>query len=404
MTTRWIAPLPDAEILAVIEKLLQNYPTLTGSIYLNGPSFNITENGKQIWKSLIKINGYAISQFSINLGQHSFTYSTNHNSNTYLAKLDGSWNSSGSEEKNQDIFALEFQKYFGAPPILSNEPPVGSAFTAGFLKIESALAGAVQEFATLQVSFQQKNQQLREQSEAAVESLRSRLEEEKNALELEISLKRDELSAARKEIDDRSNTHARRAIRTELKSSVTETLSQPSFAANAEAKRNYVRAVYVGAIIVLVGLAIMSILSLNTALLKDASGAIWITGIKASISSISVIGLILLYLRWETQWLSLQANFERVLSSTKVDIDRASWVAESLLEWNRESPDKEIPTELLQSFTRRLFDWDGKVEDHHSAQDSLASAILGSAAKLQIGPAGANLEYDRKALKELDKK
>ena len=98
-----------------------------------------------------------------------------------------------------------------------------------------------------------------------------------------------------------------------------------------------------------------------------------------------------------------QASFERVLSSTKVDIDRASWVAESLLEWNRESPGREIPHELLLSFTRRLFDWDAKLEDNQSATDSLASAILGSASKLQIGPNGANIELDSKSIKKLDK-
>jgi hypothetical protein len=103
-------------------------------------------------------------------------------------------------------------------------------------------------------------------------------------------------------------------------------------------------------------------------------------------------------------WLSQQVHFERNLAATKIDIDRASWIAESLLEWNRESPNKDMPIELIQSFSRRLFDWDARTEDHQSAGDSLASAILGSAAKLHIGPTGADIDISKSGLNKLTKK
>lgn len=402
MTERWIAPLSDNEILNHLLAFAKKYPEIRITINLSGSSLSFDDKDSLTWKTLSSVNGYAIQHLNVGHGRQSFAYSTNNNVSTHLAKLTANYNPQGQEVSTELIFAIEFQKAFGAPPSSGPKPSSELSYASGFLKIESALAGAVDRFADLQKSFQEKNQQLRDEHEKAILDLRVEIEGEKTALQYEIAQQRDELSAARKLIDDRSNTHARRAIRTELKESISDSLAQPSFAKNAETQRIFVRKIYIFSVLALCALAAHSIYIFSIAVSLD-SNAYWITGIKASISSISAIGLILLYLRWETQWLTQQANFERVLSSTKVDIDRASWVAESLLEWNRESPEKEIPSELLQSFTRRLFDWDGKVEDHHSAQDSLASAILGSAAKLQIGPNGANIELDKKGIQKLDK-
>lgn len=408
MTTRWIVPLNDNEIISRLLGLKKKYNASVINAQFMGKSLAFVEED-QLLNKIKAASGFSITYFSVTFGQNTFTYNSDNQSNTPLAKFDANHSPQVTQEANQDEFTISVLKQFGAPPPSGPASSGESSFAAGFTKIESALSGAVDRFEQFQLGFQERTQKLRDEHEQSMTAFEVRLNEQKSLLEIEVAQKHEALEAARKELDDRSNTHARRSIRNELKASVTESLDQPSFAKNSETGRRYVRKVYLLAISILVIYAGISLLLLNTAMSQNSapvnSTAVWLTGIKASIASISTIGLILLYLRWETQWLNQQAAFERMLSSTRVDIDRASWVAESLLEWNRVSaPTNPMPNELLQSFTRRLFDWDAKVEDNHSAQDSLASAILGSAAKIQIGPDGANLEYDRKSLKELEKK
>lgn len=406
MTTRWIQPISDGEIIRNLKKLRKLYPEITGQFQATSFSIDVSALDGDISKLVLKANGFACNHFGINYGQLNFAYNGNISDKaTNLVTVSDSINTSAPAQTKQTELLLDFFKIFALPPRGSPEPNGEEIIAAKFLRIESALTGAVERFEDLQASFAEKNQQLRDEHEDAVKVLKEQISEEKKVLQGENQKKRDEIELIRKELDDRSNTHARRAIRNEIKSSITESLSKSVYASQTLTAKTFVRWAYIVAIILLCGLTVWatSVFSQTVANKDSLAVSIWISGGKATISTLSAIGLVLLYLKWEISWLNQQASFERVLSSTRVDIDRASWVAESLLEWNRESPQKEIPHELLLSFTRRLFDWDAKLEDNQSATDSLASAILGSASKLQIGPNGANIELDNKAIRKLDK-
>lgn len=401
MAARWIVPYSDAHIIQKIRKLKKKFPSITGSVNIGISQFAVNLIDGELANKIFSINGNSIIYFDLSYGNRYISYNLNHGQGNNFAKFEDGQSNSTSLNNESDFF-LDFFKEF--PSKIFDTPTIDKdTITSEFMKIQSALSGAVDQFSELQKSFHSKNQELREQHEKIVEELRSDLETEKQGFQIEIAKKHEELAVARKELDDRSNTHARRSIRGEIKESIAASLTQSTITDGAENKRLFLRKAYISAIIFLVLLVSVSALMLSSAIATNNITAIWLTGIKLSISSISTVGLILLYLRWEGQWLYQQANFERVLASTKVDIDRASWVAESLLEWNRESPDKEIPRELLESFTRRLFDWDAKVEDHQSAQDSLASAILGSAARIQIGSNGTSVEFDKNSIKKLEK-
>jgi VIT1/CCC1 family predicted Fe2+/Mn2+ transporter len=405
MGSRWVRPLSDGEIIRNFRALKKKFPTLTLQLnYLLGQIDTNSLDGAHA-SQLAKASGSNISHFTIYCGRAHFTYSTSGTDKaTYLAKLDDQLNHNVAEGSGELEFTIEFARLFAQPPQSHPDASAEDSIATKFLRIENALGGAVERFEDLQAVFTKKNEELRKQHEQSVQELKQQIADEKVSLESEVKQKHLELEKIRSELDDRSNTHARRAIRNELKSSITSSIGQSVFAPETLSSKFFVRVAYILAIVILCALSVWATLIFGTAISGTIVEAIWISGAKATISTLSAIGLTLLFLKWEISWLNQQASFERVLSSTKVDIDRASWVAETLLEWNRESPGREIPNELLLSFTRRLFDWDGKVEDSHSASDSLASAILGSAAKLEIGPNGARMEMDRKSLKTLDKR
>lgn len=401
MSTRYLPAVSDGEILRVLNELKKKYETLSVSVHIEGIQLGIDKLGEEPLKTISKTNGYTISYFAANFGQFSLNYNVNHGLATSLVKLETTHNPNIANTDGQFDFLSSAMKKFAVPPITSIDGNAAEAL-AGFKSIETALAGAVASFAELQSSYLSKTDELRNQQSVQMVELRNSYDEETKKKEGELEVRGQELTKLKKELDDRSNTHARRDIRKEIKTSISDSLKGDTFASNVEGQRWYVRFAFLASILLVGAFAFYSSYILNNAI-ENKTGAEWVLAMKAVIGGISFVGFLLLYLRWETNWLNQRASYESNLASTRIDIDRASWVAESLLEWNRESPDKPIPNELLSSFTRRLFDWDAKTEDHQTASDSLASVILGSAARVQIGPSGANLEIDRKGLKDLSK-
>ena len=395
---RWVVPLSDREIIRFCEDVRKKYSDSQFTVWFVDNNTNNLDD--PVLQKISKYNSFILWQIHITFGSVLIEYTVNHGKPTHLALFSAKKAKTAVHEKQHE-FAAYCASKVGVPPASGPELSDESPIAAGYSKIEGALSQAVDRFHELQAEFQKSNNELREQHRSEIETLRSELVAERTVLESEMVAKQAELNAAKKELDDRSNTHARRAIRSELKDAVSTSLERSSFAEKADAKRNMIRVAYVLPIVAMAGFAVYSSYTLNLAIASQSTAGIWLTGIKTSVSSISTFALILLYLRWEVQWINQQAQFEQTLASTMVDIDRASWVAESLLEWNKESPEKEMPPELLESFTRRLFDWEAKVEDHQSAQDSLASALLGSASKLRIGPDGADVEYDRRGVKRM---
>jgi hypothetical protein len=341
-------------------------------------------------------NGYSIATVSLRYGSYSVTYTTNHQAITSLAEFQVTI-SGGTTEDDQTLFYLACTRELAIPPQLSISGETQDNLV-GFKQIENAITGAVGHFAELQKEFHKANEELRRRHLDEIEAIKLSFEEQKEIQNRELIEERRRIADQQRELDDRSNTHVRREIRKELKSAITESLRNTTLSSGFEGRRKFVRFAYLFGLLALFSLAAFYTLYLNSTIREDIPGAIWVAGVKASVSAISFVGFLLLYLKWETQWLTQQANFETVLASTRVDIDRASWIAETLLEWNRASS-KDIPIELLESFSRRLFDWDAKLEENSS--DSLASSILGSAGRVQLGPDGAHVEFGRRGVRKL---
>jgi hypothetical protein len=82
---------------------------------------------------------------------------------------------------------------------------------------------------------------------------------------------------------------------------------------------------------------------------------------KISFLSLAVIGIVAWYLRWLNRWFEQHAAAEFNLKQFELDVDRASWVVETSMEW-RASEHGVIPSHLLDSITRNLF-------SRHQAQE-----------------------------------
>ena len=226
-------------------------------------------------------------------------------------------------------------------------------------------------------------------------------------------------------IDDRNNTHVRREIRDRMLDDVKQRILKFGVSEATERKRQPVVAGMLllgGFIALLIAWTVLEIGRVNTASFPSAGLATALSSTSAptaavhqgqgtngtsafgslalywlwarfAVLSLSLLGTILFYIKWQNKWADQHAASEFQLQQFYIDVNRANWVIESCLEWRKET-DSAIPAELLSSITNGLFTNPLTEPDRvmHPA-DELASALMGSASKLNLKVGDSELEF-----------
>lgn len=96
-------------------------------------------------------------------------------------------------------------------------------------------------------------------------------------------------------------------------------------------------------------------------------------------------------------------RFKRELEKYSLDVNRASWIVETVMEFKEEEAGLKVPEKWLEGVTNNLFgSTEADKEQEASALDSLAD-LLSAGARLKIGNGGAELEIDSRAARKLAK-
>jgi hypothetical protein len=276
---------------------------------------------------------------------------------------------------------------------------------------EEAIRASENYRAELARSFSEKSAELEKDLLARKEVLEQEASKAANLL-LE---KEAALEARRKTLDDRDNTHARREIRDEILADVKQRIQSFGVSGATESKRTAVVAgIAILAAVLLFGIAItwLELQALNdnrsrtlAAVLgevatqprpSDTWERIWLWS-RLLVLGAALIATVVYYVKWQNSWAQQHAQLEFALQQFHIDINRANWAIESCLEW-RKNTSSPIPTALLESITRGLFEHaDAPKKDEPSAADELASALLGSASKLRLKAGDSELEFDKPA-------
>ncbi|MGR9116514.1 MAG: hypothetical protein ACU85E_12170 [Gammaproteobacteria bacterium] len=115
------------------------------------------------------------------------------------------------------------------------------------------------------------------------------------------------------------------------------------------------------------------------------------------------VGSLIYFIRWLNRWLEQHAQAEFQLRQFQLDIERASWIVETTLEWN-DAKGTTIPDKLLESLSRNLFkDTSQQPEQAVHPTDQLASALLGSASSIKLKAGDSEINIDPKKLNKADK-
>ncbi len=253
--------------------------------------------------------------------------------------------------------------------------------------LEQSLTKIGEQFAAERLKLEKEQLRFVQEKQAEYANLEQKLREE-------LAVKETALSDRQKELDDRDNMHARRGLRSDLKRRLQEHATR--FQLTGETRRLRLP---VHAAVLLALLLFVIAIGYSWALLAKTPGDIGLM-VKSGVLTVAALGVLAWYLRWMNRWFEQHADAEFNLKQFELDIDRASWVVETAMEW-RASQHGVIPTSLLESISRNLFFRQDRIRDEemHPA-DYLASALLGNASKARIKLGDAELDYNRGALKK----
>lgn len=274
-------------------------------------------------------------------------------------------------------------------------------------------------------------EQIRRNSEFA-EQLEKQQDEKRKALEAEFAAKRSaledwdrdrkaeyEAAGARlkqreSELDDRQNTHARRALQDRLKAGIAARQQQFSLTSGTRRLRWPIHGLCIALVGLFGGLLYWSsgqTLELLKAWQPGAGGSsfrpefFYVFGRSITLAA-AFVGTAFFYLRWMNRWFEQHSEAEFLIKKMELDIDRASWVVETALEWNHQVKEA-MPEALMTGISRNLFDGAGKgTDDTKNPADELASALFGSAAtKVKLNNSGqAEVEIDPTKLAKITMK
>ena len=93
------------------------------------------------------------------------------------------------------------------------------------------------------------------------------------------------------------------------------------------------------------------------------------------------------YIRWNDQWFRQHANQEFKLQQLALDVDRAGYAAEMLLEW-QEDKGGEMPAVMVDRLTAGLFTDQTTVGRVRHPSEDITGALLKAAANVRVDVPG----------------
>jgi hypothetical protein len=242
----------------------------------------------------------------------------------------------------------------------------------------------------------------RERELARVLEEKSRVEKELVERKDQLDLRQNALETLQKQLDDRNNTHVRREIRGSLLQLAKDRLAD--FSVSKQTQTQY-RMVHVASLAGVAATALAAIFyggQIERAPEGSFPPETLLFAIKAALFATTAIALGSWYLRWLNRWLQRFADAEFKLQQFRLDIERASWLAETVLEWKSTSAEP-FPELLASRLSKGLFDsTSSESEDPKSPAHHLAEAIFGAASAVKLRIGDNQVDLDRRGIKKLD--
>lgn len=205
----------------------------------------------------------------------------------------------------------------------------------------------------------------------------------------------DELEKRRQELDDKDNTHARREIRKDILQEIKSRQKEFKLTDGTVGLR---KPIFVSMVLLIIVFITGALFTGAELLVKGLNGNEFIIAvIKQALYSAGAVGSLIFFIRWMNRWLEQHSQTEFHLKQFELDMERASWLVETSLEWN-DAKGTTMPLELMKSLSANLFNDKSEIEHIVHPADQLASALLGSSSSIKLKAGDSIIEIDPKKL------
>lgn len=258
------------------------------------------------------------------------------------------------------------------------------------------LRGLEEQFKTFSsIADQQTNlvtEALRKQAienEESRKALQSELEEEYKQRHLELDKRATELDLA-------DSKTARRKIREGMRQKLDVLSKNLKSTEETRSDRRYFFGFIIG------GLVLFGVITVEAGFAITNSPTNYFAMFRMLASSVLFSGVLIFALRWQANWIANRTKEELRLLNTSLDVERASWVLESLIELKTEEI-QEMPSELLEAVTRNLFSEGASAHQVEAPLNELADILQQGAKSVKIKLGENEVELDASALKKIIK-
>lgn len=403
----------DEAVLSSFERVIAAIGGSTASqlqIYVadGHPGSNVTVSSARTEPQIAKLlsaDSAVASKFQLNLGKPFGTLQIERQRNRTSDLLTLTISDSAATENAIQSSVEILREFPQAPNLQMVESVLGTQLAdfystreVGLLRLEGLAQKIIEETeryrSTLDARLDSKLQDL----EGSYEAKRKELDEELGRERAELEQQEVELEARRKELDDRDNTHARRELRKLLQTELQQRGQQFTLTAGTSKKRRGVHALFGGLLALGVGFIVVTLIQTW----NDPTSLV--PAVRLSLGAVTVITTFIFYIRWVDSWFRQHADEEFHLKRMSLNVDRASWIVETAMEWQRENKSA-IPTQLLEQLAKDIFSPNnGGVPIRHPAEEMLAAALSTASGLRMKLPNGVEASFDRRGVRRLHEK
>lgn len=216
----------------------------------------------------------------------------------------------------------------------------------------------------------------------------------------ELEAREQDLDRRRQELDDRSARHARREQSRALQQKISERSQKFSLTPDTQRKRQPIHAIFVVLLLVTGGLVAKSLLSPAVA---TSGVALWLELARLPLGLLGFGLTAVFYIRWNDRWFRQHADQEFRLQQLALDVDRAGYATEMLLEWQG-NEGGEMPAVLVDRLTTGLFMDQTTVAKAQHPMEDVTGALLKASSGVRVDIPGIGEATIRgRGIRKLDK-
>lgn len=204
-------------------------------------------------------------------------------------------------------------------------------------------------------------------------------------------------------LDLRTERDARRDLRTQIQTAAKQMFEKPDL--SEDAKKSFERVTRACWWTIWGAIAVLGTAFFGPPLLEIWFGralsteTVWLVWSMRILGGITLAAALIYYVSSLSAWSRQVAAIELRSKQFALDVDRASWLVEMALEYEKEG--KALPPAMVESFTRGLFDGGAQGAQHEPPSASLLHLIQ-NAESLKVGAAGAELVLTGKQIRKAD--